>query len=66
MQAKLTQQLVRAAQAGTTDLTITDPSLLGFELRIRPSGTQNLGLQVSREWWAAAAIAARLLSGVTG
>jgi hypothetical protein len=40
MQAKLTQQLVRAAQAGTTDLTITDPSLLGFELRIRPSGTK--------------------------
>jgi integrase len=38
MQAKLTQQLVRAAQAGTAELTITDTSLPGFELRIRPSG----------------------------
>ena len=40
MQAKHTQQLVRAAQAGTAELTITDPTLPGFELRIRPSGAK--------------------------
>jgi integrase len=40
VQAKLTQQLARAAQLGTRDINITDSSLPGFELRVRPSGAK--------------------------
>lgn len=40
MQAKLTQQLARAAQPGTRDINITDSLLPGFELRVRPSGAK--------------------------
>ena len=40
MQAKLTQQVARAAQPGARDINITDSSLPGFELRIRPSGAK--------------------------
>lgn len=40
MQAKLTQQLARVAQPGARDINITDSSLPGFELRVRPSGAK--------------------------
>ncbi|HEY4370194.1 MAG TPA: site-specific integrase [Steroidobacteraceae bacterium] len=41
MQAKITQKLVRAVQPGAADINITDASLPGFELRVRPSGAKS-------------------------
>jgi integrase len=38
--AKLTQQLVRTARAGASDINITDTSLPGFQLRVRQSGVK--------------------------
>jgi integrase len=40
VQARLTQQVARAAQPGARDVNITDSSLPGFELRVRPSGAK--------------------------
>jgi integrase len=41
MQANLTQSVIKDVQAGTCDLTITDDSLPGFQLRVRPSGAKS-------------------------
>lgn len=41
MQAKITQKLVTAIQPGAVDVNITDTSLPGFELRVRPSGSKS-------------------------
>jgi integrase len=41
MQAKITQRFVKTVQPGAADISITDTSLPGFELRVRFSGAKS-------------------------
>src|SRR5487761_2181801 len=40
MRTKITKALVSSAQPGPSDITIADTTVVGFELRDRPSGTK--------------------------